>query len=66
VNIHFITLHDHLPRSLRIAQDTIEVLKVLFPKKAFINGKLSGSKKRFWKIVEEKLVCLLLDMSRFD
>ena len=38
-----------------MAQDTIEVLKVLFPKKALINGKLSEYKNIFWKIFEEEL-----------
>ena len=31
-------LNDHLKRSLRMAQDMIEVLKVLIPKQALING----------------------------
>ena len=50
-------LNDHLTRLLTMVQDTIEVLKVLFPKKALINGKSSEHKKRFWKIFEEKLFC---------
>ena len=45
-----------------MVQDTIEVLKVLFPKKALTNGKSSERKKRFWfKIFEEKLFCHPLD-----
>ena len=44
-----------------MAQDTIEVLKVLFPKKAMINGKSSEYKKRFSKIFEEELFCRPLD-----
>ena len=44
-----------------MAEDTIEVLKVLFSKKALINGKSSEYKKRFWKIYEEELFCHPLD-----
>ena len=36
-----------------MAQDTIEVLKVLFPKKALINEKSSEYEKRLWKTFEE-------------
>ena len=53
--------NDHFTWSLRIAQDTIEVLKVLFPKKAFINGKSSQYKNRSLKIFEEELFCCPLD-----
>ena len=45
-----IFLNDHLTRSpsykVTEAQDTIEVLKVLFPKKALINGKSAEYKNR--------------------
>ena len=44
-----------------MAEDTIEVLKVLFSKKALINGKSSEYKKRFWKIYEEEIFCRPLD-----
>ena len=44
--------NDHLARSLKMSQDLIGVLKVLFPKKAFINGKSSERKKGFWKILK--------------
>ena len=54
-------LNDHLTGSLRTAQDTIEVFKVLFPTKALINGKSSEHNKRFWKIFEEELFCRHLD-----
>ena len=43
-----------------MAQDTIEVLKVLLPKKVLINEKSWKYEKRFWKIFEEKLYCYLL------
>ena len=33
-------MNDHLTRILRMAQDTIEVLKVLFPKKSFDKQKI--------------------------
>ena len=45
-------LNDNLARSLRIAQGTIEVLKVLFLKKASINRNSSEYKNIFWKIFE--------------
>ena len=44
-----------------MAQDNIEVLKVLFPKKALINGKSLECKKRFWNIFEEDFFWLPLD-----
>ena len=47
--------------SLRMAQNTIVVLKVLFPNKALINGHSSKYKKRFWNIFENNLSCRLLD-----
>ena len=46
-----------------MAQDTIEVLKVLVSKKGSINGKSSQYKKRFWKIFEKELSCRRLDRS---
>ena len=39
-----------------MAQDTIVVFKVLFPKKALINGKSSKYTKRLWKIFERKVL----------
>ena len=51
-------LNDHLTKSLRMAHDTIEVFKVLFPSKALI--KSSEYKKRFMKIFERSLSAVSL------
>ena len=45
-----------------MAHDTIEVLKVLFQKKALINGK-SEYKTKFWQIFEEELFICPLDQN---
>ena len=38
-----------------MAQDTIGVLKYLFPKKALVNGKSSEYNKKCWKTFKDKL-----------
>ena len=47
-----------------MAQDTIEVPKVLLSKKALINGKSSEYKMRFWKIFKEELSVFLPSLDR--
>ena len=44
-----------------MAPATIDALKVLFPKKALMNGKSSEYKRRFSMIFEEEFLCRPLD-----